>query len=291
MDSPLKMPRRTLIVVALTGLLLLTVAAYARGMNGDFEFDDPHTVQFNRSIRHLGNFFTSSAIVDAIHGKRVLTDFTFALDYRFAGLDPFAFHATNLAIHLAATLLIFFFTRQVLAFSGHVGRDLPALAVTAVFALHPLQTQAVIYISQRAESLASGLYLGSLLLLLRAEKRGRCTAGAALYVSSFALFVLGLSAKLIVATLPIAYLLFGLLPGPHGPLARPKKSAGGEPSREAERSERGGGAGGGPKGMARPSEASGEGWRVGSGRAERTLSGFPSSRGESASFARRAPWR
>jgi protein O-mannosyl-transferase len=226
MNPRLQMPQRTLTVIALTGLLLLTVAAYARGMNGDFEFDDPHTVQFNRSIRHLGNFFTSSAILDAIHGKRVLTDFTFALDYRLAGLDPFAFHATNLAIHLVVTLLVFFFTRQVLALSGHVGRDLLALAVAAVFALHPLQTQSVIYVSQRAESLASGLYLGSLLLLLRAEKRGRCTSGVAFYAFSFALFALGLSAKLIVATLPVAYLLLGLLHGPHGHLVRPARSRG-----------------------------------------------------------------
>ena len=220
------MPQRTLTAVALTGLLLLTVAVYARGMNGEFQFDDLHTVQFNRNIHHPHNFLTSSAMLDAIHGKRVLTDFTFAINYWAAGPNPFSFHVANLAIHLVTTLLVFFFTRKVLTLSGHVGRDFLAVAVTAVFALHPLQTQAVIYVSQRAESLASGLYLGALLLLLRAEKRGRCPAGVAFYAFSFALFALGLSAKLIVATLPIAYLLLGLLPGPHGPLARPARRLG-----------------------------------------------------------------
>ena len=207
----------------MAGLLLVTIAVYSRGMNGSFQFDDLHTVQFSHSIRHLANFFTASSILDAIHGKRVLTDFTFAVNYWAAGPAPLSFHLTNLAIHLATTLLVFFFTRRILALGGAGSRDLLAVAVTAVFALHPLQTQAVIYISQRAESLASAFYLGSLLLLLRAERRGRCAAGAGFYVASFALFALGLSAKVIVATLPVAYVLIGLLPGPHVLLARPSR--------------------------------------------------------------------
>jgi protein O-mannosyl-transferase len=260
------MPQRTLTAVALTGLLLLTVAVYARGMNGEFQFDDLHTVQFNRNIHHPHNFLTSSAMLDAIHGKRVLTDFTFAINYWAAGPNPFSFHVANLAIHLVTTLLVFFFTRKVLTLSGHVGRDFLAVAVTAVFALHPLQTQAVIYVSQRAESLASGLYLGALLLLLRAEKRGLCPAGVAFYAFSFALFALGLSAKLIVATLPIAYLLLGLLPGPHGPLARPASRVGSRRALlaahlrgrdgEAERSEREGGGGWGAEGRSEPFQGS-----------------------------------
>jgi tetratricopeptide (TPR) repeat protein len=223
MSRPSLTSQRTLTVAVLAGLLLLTVAVYARGMNGSLQFDDLHTVQFSHSIRHLANFFTASSILDAIHGKRVLTDLTFAIDYWAAGPAPLSFHLTNLAIHLATTLLVFFFTRQILTLSGAGSRDLLAVAVTAVFALHPLQTQAVIYISQRAESLASAFYLGSLLLLLRAERRGRCAAGAGFYLASFALFALGLSAKVIVATLPVAYLLMGLLPGPRGSLLRPLK--------------------------------------------------------------------
>lgn len=223
MNARLQVPQRTLTVVALAGLLLLTAAVYARGLNGDFQFDDPHTVQFNRNLRNPGSFVTLTSVVGALHGKRVFTDFTFALNHWAAGPDPFSFHVTNLAIHLAAALLVFFFTRRILGLGGMPSRDFLALAVTAVFALHPLQTQAVSYVSQRAESLASALYLGSLLLLLRAERRGLCAAGAGFYAASFALFALGLSAKVIVVTLPLAYLSIALLPGPHGLLARPAK--------------------------------------------------------------------
>ena len=213
---PIRPPpsQQTLVLTALAALLLVTVAVYARGLNGEFQFDDQHTIQVNRSIRHLDNFFTSSAFLNALGGKRVLTDFTFALNYRAAGFAPLPFHLTNLAVHLAATLLVFFFTRRTFALGGASGRDLWAALVAGLFALHPLQTQAVAYLSQRAESVASALYLGSLLLLLRVEARGRSLAGVLLYAGSFALFALGLSSKVIVATLPITYLMIGVLPGP-----------------------------------------------------------------------------
>lgn len=194
----------------LAGLLLVTAAAYAPGLRGDFQFDDLHTVEFNPSIRRLGSLAALASPADMASGKRVLTDLTFALDYRLAGDDPLLFHATNLAIHLGTVLLVFFFTRRMLGLSG-AGPPFLALAVTGSFALHPLQTQAVAYLSQRAESLASGLYLASLLLLLRTERRGRSRRGLGLYLASFVLFALGLSAKIVVVTLPLAYLLVPLL--------------------------------------------------------------------------------
>ena len=110
-------------------------------------------------------------------------------------------------------LLVYAFVRRMLDLGGLAeGRPL-ALAVAAVFALHPLQTEAVIYVSQRAESLASGLYLVALLLVLAAERRGRTRAGATLYLAALVVFILGLGTKSIVLTMPLAYLLIGLLPG------------------------------------------------------------------------------
>ena len=209
--APLRHP---LTVAALAGLMLVTVAVYARGLAGEFQFDDQHTIQVKHSVRHLDGFLTTASIVDAMYGKRVFTDFTFALNYWAAGLAPWPFHLTNLVVHLSAVLLVFFFTRRILALGGAVGCDTWAVALAGLFALHPLQTQAVAYLSQRAESLASALYLGSLLLLLRVEGRKLSAAAVAGYVTAFVLFALGLSAKVIVATLPIAYVAMGLVPDP-----------------------------------------------------------------------------
>ncbi len=210
---------------AIAGLLLLVCAVYARGLRGEFEFDDVSTVEFNRGIRHPAKYLALSSLVDTLRGKRVLTDFTFALNHAMGGKDPLPYHTTNLAIHLVAVWLVFSFTRQMLTLGGFPSRDGLTLAVTAMFALHPLQTQAVTYVSQRAESLASVLYLGSLLLLLGSEKRRFSFVSAGGYVLSFLLFVLGLSAKVIVVTLPLAYLIVAWIPGPkeRGELARPTR--------------------------------------------------------------------
>jgi Flp pilus assembly protein TadD len=216
------MPKKWLIA-ALAGLLPLTALVYAPGLYGEFQFDDGLAVQFNPAVHHLESFTHASSLAGMVRGGRPLTELTFAVDYRLAGNDLFLLHATNLAIHLGVVLLVFFFTRRMLTLSGATSRASLALTVAAIFALHPLQTQAVAYLSQRAESLASAFYLGSLLLLFAAERRERWAASAGFCAGSFALFALGLGAKPILATLPFAYLLMGLLPGPHGLLARPWK--------------------------------------------------------------------
>jgi hypothetical protein len=212
-------------MLALAGLLLLTAAVYTPGLRGEFQFDDLRTVESNQSIRRLDNALWAPSLSDVVRGRRIVTDFTFALNYRLAGRATLAFHLTNLAIHLGATILAFLFARRMLELVGCHGPDRLALVIAALFALHPLQSQAVAYVSQRAESLASALYLGSLLLLLGAERRGRNAAGIALYLGSLAGFALGLGAKVIVVTFPLAYLLIGLLPGPQEreQLARPSR--------------------------------------------------------------------
>jgi hypothetical protein len=195
------------------GLMLLTVVAYAPGMHGEFVLDDRFTVETNFEIRHLGHYLDPAVWLRILRSDRIFTEFTFALDYAVGKLDPFPYHATNLAIHLGVVLLVYAFVRRMLDLGGLAdGRGL-ALAVAAVFALHPLQTEAVIYVSQRAESLASGLYLGTLLLVLAAERRGRTRAGATLYLAALVVFILGMGAKSIVLTMPLAYLLIGLIPG------------------------------------------------------------------------------
>jgi tetratricopeptide (TPR) repeat protein len=126
-------------------------------------------------------------------------------------------------------VLVFLFTRTVVGLAGMKRPPLLAVAVAAMFALHPLQTQAVSYVSQRSEALASGLYLLALLLLLGAQRRGRSSAGIALYLGGLAVFLLGLGAKVIVVTLPAAYLLLAWLV----PSARTRASLGTWPRRLA----------------------------------------------------------
>lgn len=186
--------------------LLLAVAAYWRVLGGEFVFDDLPQVVNNPAVRDLPGalrgFFPA-----LLSGRRPVTLLTFALDHAAAGLSPWAFHATNVAIHLGVTALAFLFARALLRLAGAAHPTGVAVAAAGAFALHPLQTQAVSYVVQRAEALAAGAYLGTLLLLLHAERRGPLPRRAAAFAAALATFTLGLGAKATLVSLPLAWLL------------------------------------------------------------------------------------
>src|SRR5690606_7723514 len=91
---------------------------------------------------------------------RPLSMLSFGLNYYFSGLDPYFFKATNLALHLLNTLVLYFLTRELLGFQKGgreplVPRHYLALLVTAAWALHPLQASTVLYAVQRMTQLAA----------------------------------------------------------------------------------------------------------------------------------------
>jgi len=201
--------RRRSSLLALGLVLVAAAAAYLPSIDGEFLLDDL-ALQGDPLVLHplrqdVAAWFASG---------RPLAIFTFALNHAAVGLDPRGWHLTNVAIHLCVTILAFLFARLTLARAGLSGPERPALAAAALFALHPLQTEAVAYVAQRAESLASGLYLSALLLLLvrdaeSGRRRHALLAGAAVLQAA------ALLTKPIAATLPVAWLLHAaLLPTP-----------------------------------------------------------------------------
>ena len=197
--------------------LLLAVAAYARALPGEFMFDDSRAIERNLAVKDLGSYLHDRFLPDLLHGGRPIADLTFAVDYAVGRLDPRPFHASGIAVHLLATALAFFFVRALLRLAGAARAEGVALAAAGLFALHPMQTQAVSYVIQQAETLSSAGYLGALLLLLRAERRGWNRAGAGWAVLAGVVFLLALGAKAVAATLPAAWLLLAaIVPGGDG---------------------------------------------------------------------------
>lgn len=195
--------------------LALAVAATWRALPGQFQFDDETSIVTNPAIKDLAAFLTPGPWRGALAGGRPVTDLTFALNYAYARLEPWNYHLTNLAVHLAAVALAFAVTRRLLRLAGAARGDGIALAAAGLFALHPLQSQAVSYVVQRAESLAAALTLGSLALLLAAEAGPAGRGRAARVAGAFALFALALGAKATAVTLPAAWLLaVALVPSP-----------------------------------------------------------------------------
>jgi tetratricopeptide (TPR) repeat protein len=172
-------------------IVLAALAAYCNSFSGPFILDDSVAITNNPSIKHLGSVLSPPASSTA--GGRPLINLTFALNYALGGLNVWGYHALNLAIHIFAALILFGVVRRTLrehptpnaqhptskaSHSLHglsSAEALPlALAVAVIWVVHPLQTEAVTYISQRAESLMGLFYLLTLYCFIRAVE---CRSG------------------------------------------------------------------------------------------------------------------
>ena len=165
------------------GLCMLVVvaaaaAAYANTLYVPFYLDDGIYIVDNRLVRDLSNFTDLS-------GARYVALLSFALNYAAGGYDPLGYHLVNIVIHVANGCLLFLLVTTVLAPGVMRGPSLPgrdveedgsvlfvATAAALLFVLHPVQTQAVTYITQRFASLATLFYLLTVLLYIRAAASG-----------------------------------------------------------------------------------------------------------------------
>lgn len=145
-------------------LVLLTFAAYANSLWNGFVWDDEVLVRENPFIRnatYLSTLFTTDLIHHSQGGPayyRPLQALTYLLDYQLWGTHPTGYHLTNILLHALCVVLVWLTLRCVVA-----DPLVPAL-VAAVFAVHPLNTSAVTYISGRADSLALAGMLGAFVL-------------------------------------------------------------------------------------------------------------------------------
>jgi hypothetical protein len=142
--------------------------------------------------------------------RRPVLSLSFALNAVLLGPEPRAFHAVNLAIHLGAGLLLFGIVRRTPARvreSAVAGsRDVAvAFAVAVLWLVHPLQTEAVTYVIQRAESLMGFFYLLALYCAVRGAGSPRPLAW---YGGAVAACALGMGTKEVMATAPLMVLLY-----------------------------------------------------------------------------------
>ncbi len=158
--------------LAAIGIAVLTCVAYLHSFAGAFIFDDLTEVYQNPALQQL--FPPWDAMFKGQEAPaRPLPYLSFAIDTNLWGRVPFGFHVTNLLIHVIAALALFNFVRLTLSSPrlrdrwGSLAVPL-ALAIAGLWAVHPLQTQAVTYIYQRIESMAGMFCLLSLAAFARA---------------------------------------------------------------------------------------------------------------------------
>jgi len=161
-------------------VVLAALAVYYNSFSTPFILDDQSAILDNPTIRQLGSALSPPP--DATVGSRPILNLTFALNYALGGMNAWGYHAFNLLIHALAGLTLFGIVRRTLECGRGEGtpptvsaRDLAtilALAVAVLWVVHPLQTEAVTYISQRAESLMGLFYLLTVYCFIRSQDSG-----------------------------------------------------------------------------------------------------------------------
>jgi tetratricopeptide (TPR) repeat protein len=196
-------------VLAAAVLVVAVAAAYFNSLHGAFVWDDIPTIVQSTSLEHFSSVLDRPAAVNTTSG-RPLVSLSLALNYALGGRNPVGFHIFNVLVHMAAALALFGFVRRLALLPRWEGRFEPhatglALVVAAVWALHPLQTQAVAYVIQRAESLMGLCYFLTLWLFLRSVDSPRPGLWRVLAVFACAL---GMTAKEVMVSAPVVVLLF-----------------------------------------------------------------------------------
>lgn len=197
---------------AALAILLAGGMAYADSFHGPFVFDDLPTIVENASVRQLRELrAVLSPPAASATARRPLVNLSFAINYALGGLDVVGYHAFNLAVHLLAALTLFGVVRRSLLLSGSkLAPKSTALAaiVALVWAVHPLDTEAVTYITQRTESLASLFYLLTLYAAIRAATSDRSLPWR---VVSVAACLAGMACSEVVLSAPLIVLLYDRL--------------------------------------------------------------------------------
>jgi tetratricopeptide (TPR) repeat protein len=196
---------------ALGSIVLAALLAYANRLSGPFIFDDLGSIPQNSLIGHPGRFMEAYAIPRGeTVANRPLLELSLAINYALGGENVRGYHAVNLLIHILAALALFGLARRTFlqpVLQDRYGRDALLLgwAVATLWAVHPMQTQAVTYIVQRAESLASLFYLLTLYCFARAVQS---RSSGRWLVLSVACCYLGVGSKEVIMSAPILVLLY-----------------------------------------------------------------------------------
>ena len=188
-------------LLGLSIIVLLAALCYSNTLSAPFAFDDP--LVFKKIDEGLSKKILLTS--------RALPYLTLYMNYRIGGMEVTGYHLFNILVHLLASVSVYFLARTILrlklpeeAFSDWTTCGSMAAFFTAlIFAVHPVQTQAVTYIVQRMASIAALFYVLAILLYL--QGRIRENAGVRYYpwlIGSFVAALCAVKSKEIALTLP-----------------------------------------------------------------------------------------
>jgi hypothetical protein len=190
-------------------VLLVAVGTYANSVLNGFAYDD-NTIVVGHPVVTEGRVvdaLTSPYWPQVVNGSglyRPVTLSSFALEWRLWNGHPAGFHVVNLVVHTAVSLLVFVLILEMSA-------TLPALTGAALFAAHPVHSEAVANVVGRAELYSALFVLGACLLFWKG--RGLSSSWRVPRLLGIGvLYMMGLGSKEMAATLPALLVLLALVP-------------------------------------------------------------------------------
>jgi protein O-mannosyl-transferase len=187
-------------------IIILGLAIYGQTFGFNFVFDDNYLILNTPYIR---SFDTINQIWAILPKTRMIGVYSFALNYFIDQAHPQGYHIFNFLIHLLAVGLVWALADllfRITKFSqGGLTKELPFI-IAVLFLVHPCQTQAVTYISQRFESMATVFYLASIYCYLRGRISSSGNHSVFLFVCSAGFAILGIFTKEVAVTIPLMVL-------------------------------------------------------------------------------------
>jgi len=207
-------------------LLIMIFLAYVNTFHASWHLDDISNIVHNQNVHVSSLTFEdwakslrapfSDPTEKSFDLYRPVAMLTFALNWYFGGTNVFGYHLINITIHCATAIFLFFTCSELLKapnlkgrFQGH--EYMVAFLAAALWALHPIQTQAVTYIVQRMASLAALFYIAGIYAFIKGRTSHAIGPKISLYGLSLFVFLLAMGSKQNAVTLPIALLLIELV--------------------------------------------------------------------------------
>ena len=189
--------------IGYAALLLLTLVVYANSLANPFHYDDIHSIVDNPHLRALVRVPSYFVDPSAFSGDpdiamyRPMLLVTFALNHALGGYEVLGYHLLSIGLHMACVLFVGAIAKRLL------GNAWAAFFAAGLFALHPIQTEPVNYISSRSEILAALFFLLGFWAYLLGGTRHWAWVGLA--------YAAGLLSKSIVVVLPAVLLAYEII--------------------------------------------------------------------------------
>jgi tetratricopeptide (TPR) repeat protein len=188
-------------------IIILGCIVYANTLKGKFIYDDISLIKYNEHIKSWASL-PKILTEDLGAGSGQLSIFnrpiqmmTYIMDYSFWGLNEAGYHITNILLHILVSLCIY-------ALAGMLGVGRPVRLLTSLlFIAHPLHTEAVAYISGRADPLATLFIILCAIFYIKQSLRDNTAA----FVSMLVCYVLALFSKEYSAITPLLFLLYSYI--------------------------------------------------------------------------------